>query len=128
MQRGTFSTLSYLLATSLLQLGCVVLMALCAIGPAYAIGDGPWSAFGNVVFALWSGMFAFEAAGQLLGVMALSYPVLGMLAYLGLWASAFLFSGFFVAARAVAWPLRGACVGDACAPSSRRHARTPQVA
>merc|ERR1719378_465438 len=86
----------------------MLLLALAAIGvPAYAIAAFNAASFVQFVLAYAVFLWGFECLAQLLSLVA--NPLLGMLTYLNLWFTAFLFAGAFLPASDVIWPFRALC-------------------
>jgi len=103
---GIYSCWSYLLANAIVQIPFIFLLSLCSIGISlYAMLDYDPAQFGLMLvlyaFALWS----FEQFAQLCSILVKNF-LIGMLIFVCIWFTSFLFAGFFNKAEDIPWPLR----------------------
>jgi hypothetical protein len=105
IKNGMVTPFSYVLAKSVLQVPIMFIWAVFALGQAYAIMDYYVANFGlmMVIFACY--IYAWEAMAELLSV-AFENPLLGMMQFMGLWFSAFLYGGFLIPGEDIYWPLK----------------------
>lgn len=104
VKNGMYSPLAYTLSGVLVQLPFMVLVALFAIVPAFAIGGWRFDHFGAFLLAFAVSMWAWESLAQLLALI--SNPILGMLSYVGSWTAGILFCGLVFRGEDCIWPLR----------------------
>lgn len=106
VQNGLVSARSYMLATMALEGPCMVILALCAmIVPLYGIAAGNVSGLVGIICVMTVQLWCFECVAQCVGVVVPHAPA-GMLAMLGYWIIAFLFSGSFLKPVFIIWPFR----------------------
>jgi hypothetical protein len=104
VKNGLISARSYMLATTMLEVPYMVILALSAmIIPLYGIGAGNVSGLVGTIFIMSVTLWCFECVGQFLAA-AFSHAPVGMLAMLFYWISAFLFSGGFLKPEFIIWP------------------------
>ena len=105
---GMYSPGAYVVAHTLLQIPLMVLLSLSAIGiPAYGIANFYLPQIVRMVAVYSLELWAFECIAQLFSLV--SNPLLGMLGFLCIWFSAFLFSGVMIPIDNVFWPIRASC-------------------
>jgi len=104
MKNGLYSAISYIVANTAVQLPMMIGIAVCACVPGYALGGFPWDNFLTFVLAYALNMFAFECIGQFCSLFA--NPIVGMLMFMNVWASAILFTGLVFRGEDVIWPFR----------------------
>merc|ERR1712032_901942 len=108
-KNGMYPMSAYFISNFVLQIPYMLLLALFAIGvPAYAIMGYPVPNFSLALVTMAAMIWSFECFGQLLGV-AFQNPLVGMLAAVGGWFSAFLFAGIFLQPEFIIWPFRVFC-------------------
>lgn len=84
----------------------MVILALCAmIIPLYGIAAGNASGLVGTICIMTVTLWCFECMAQCVGVVVPHAPA-GMLAMLGFWINAFLFSGGFLKPDFIIWPFR----------------------
>lgn len=105
-KNGMVSSISYLLAKTVLVIPIMFLFALFASGiPGFALQDMPAQSFGLSI-VLWSALiYVFECAAELLAV-AFDDPIMGMLQFMNLWFASFLFGGFLIPLKDLFWPFK----------------------
>eukprot|EP00965_Chrysotila_dentata_P172056 5677789-Pleurochrysis_carterae.AAC.3 len=104
---GMYSPAAVALANFLLQTPMTFVLGLVSALPTYAIGNLHWPSFA-AAWAVWSTcLWCFEGVAMFFSLVA--NPLLGMLMFMNVWFSSFLFSGMFVRIEDVIWPFRLAC-------------------
>jgi ABC-type multidrug transport system ATPase subunit len=109
VKNGMFGMDKFLLATMIIQIPVVFMLSICATGiPAFAIADfyAPNWFFITAMYTCM--LFCYESIARLLSVQ-FKNPLLGMLCYLNLWFSSFLFAGVMIPVDDVLWPFRVMC-------------------
>ena len=103
---GMYSPWAYIISNALLQVPFMVLLSLSALlVGAYGIALFEISGFGRMLLVFSAALWAFEAMAQAMGAL-FPNPLVGMLAYLFLWFTSFLFAGFFIVGEGIPWPLK----------------------
>ena len=106
VKNGMISPVSYLLANSILLVPVVFVLAATVLSVAgYGITDFNGERYGEMLAIYACLMLAFESLAQMLSV-AYSNPLMGMLSFMQLWFSSFLFSGLYIAISDIVWPFR----------------------
>jgi ABC-type multidrug transport system ATPase subunit len=106
VKNGMLSPIPYLLANSVLLIPVMFLLAIAAISVGgYGIIDFNGERYGEVMLIYACMMYAFESLAQMLSV-AFDNPLMGMLNFMQLWFSSFLFSGLFITIKDIVWPFR----------------------
>ena len=106
VKNGMVSLSSYIFANFILQIPIMILFAIFALGiPAYAIGNYYAGNFVYMILIFACGLYCWENFAQLFSV-AFPNPLLGMMQFMGIWFSAFLFGGFLIPDEDVVWPFR----------------------
>ena len=106
VKNGMISPVSYLLANSVLLIPVMFLLAASALSVAgYGIIDFNGERYGEMLLIYACLMYAFESLAQMLSV-SFSNPLMGMLNFMQLWFSSFLFSGMFIKITDIVWPFR----------------------
>lgn len=105
MRSGMYSPLSYVASTTLVQLPTLLCLSATICFVSFAIGGWPWDNFLTFVVMYACNLFVFESFAQLLAVL-FKNPIVGMLVYLGTWASSILFCGLVFKGSDVIWPFR----------------------
>jgi len=106
IKNGMCSPGAYLLAKSVLEIPLMFFFALCALGPAaYGLANFNGDDFILYVLIWTAAIYAWEAMAE---VLALSFqnPLFGMMQFMGLWFSAFLYGGFLIPGDDMVWPLK----------------------
>jgi len=103
---GMYHPLTYVIAQMSLQLPMLCILCFCALFPAvYPTANWEISQFWRVYPAYLLAFMSFEFLAEFLAV-ALANPLLGMLAFINVWFTAFLFCGILVNEQEVPWPVR----------------------
>lgn len=106
VKNGMVSPMSYLFANSVLQVPFMFLLGLSSLGiSAYAIIDYREEAFPKIWLLYSLGLYSFEAIAQTMAI-AFDNPIIGMLQFMSMWFSAFLFCGIFLPVDSIVWPFR----------------------
>jgi len=104
---GMYHPAADAIASWIVQLPMMFVLAVCSLVPVFVIGDLYWPNFGLALviyaFTFWS----FEGLGQMLAVGP--NVILGLFNFLNIFFAAFLFCGMFVDPADVVWPLRIFC-------------------
>ena len=106
VKNGMYSLYNYILSVFVLQVPAMFLLAIFSVGiPGFAIGN-MWSPKFFEIVSLYAALyFGYECIARCLSV-AFHNPLLGMLTYLNLWFTSFLFAGIMIPADEVIWPFR----------------------
>eukprot|EP00965_Chrysotila_dentata_P153054 5058133-Pleurochrysis_carterae.AAC.1 len=103
---GMYKPLTYVLAQFVLQLPMLAILSMLALVPAiYPISDWEVSQLWRSYTAYFLSLIAFEFMAELFAI-AFANPLVGMLNYVNMWFTAFLFSGILVTESDVPWPVR----------------------
>jgi ABC-type multidrug transport system ATPase subunit len=103
---GMYSPWAYVVSNALLQPPFMVLLSLAALPVgAYGVARFEIVGFGRMLAVFSAALWAFEAMAQAVGALFRN-PLAGMLVYLLLWFTSFLFSGFFIVGENIPWPLK----------------------
>lgn len=106
VKNGMVSSAAYLFANTVLQLPWMFLFGVFSLGAAgYGIGDWYGPHFGLVLIVYAFAIYCWEAFAQYFSVQ-FENPLMGMMSFMNIWFSAFLFGGFLVPPEEVVWPLR----------------------
>lgn len=106
---GMYSPGAYVLATTILQIPLMFVLAVGAIGvSAYGIANFNAAGFGEYWLIYTVTLWSFECIAQFCAVM-FENSLVGMLVYMNNWFSAFLFAGIMVPEEDVVWPFRVLC-------------------
>lgn len=105
IRAGMYATYSYVLSTSFVQAPALFLLSVLINVCSFGIGGWPWDNFITFVLMYAINLWIFDSFGQLLAVVFRN-PVIGMLAYLGVWSSAIVFCGLVFRGGDVVWPFR----------------------
>jgi len=109
VKNGLYRPLSYMMANVVLQIPFMIILSICSVTVSgYGIGNWSWENYPQLVIVYASGLFAFESIAQLFSVLCFD-PLLGMLNFMNVWFSAFLFAGIMVPREDVIWPFRLFC-------------------
>jgi ABC-type multidrug transport system ATPase subunit len=106
VKNGMYSSWAYLISSLTLQLPMLFILAVFAVGvPGFAI-CGMWSAnFIPIVCVYTVTYFSYECTARALSVV-FDNALLGMLSYLNIWFTSFLFAGLVIPEETVIWPFR----------------------
>jgi len=104
---GMYHPVAGALASWVIQVPMMFLLAAAAMIPLFIIGDLHWPNFPMAWLMYTLMLWAFEGLAQMLAVAP--NVVLGLFNYLGMYFTAFLFCGMFVDTADVIWPLRAFC-------------------
>lgn len=106
VKNGMYSSWAYLLSSLVLQLPMLFILAIFAVGvPGFGICS-MWSAnFIPIVCVYTSVYFSYECTARALSV-SFDNALLGMLSYLNIWFTSFLFAGLVIPEESVIWPFR----------------------
>lgn len=105
IRAGMYKAWSYAASTSLVQVPALFVLAMCINVAAFAVGGWPWDNFITFSLTITATLMFFDNLAQLLAV-AFVNPVLGMLAFLGVWSSSIIFCGLVFRGEDVVWPFR----------------------
>jgi len=106
---GFVTSKAFLAAKTLLQIPYMFLLTIFAMAiPAYGIGNFNTKGAPLMLLLYTATIWSFECMGEALGI-GLKNPLIGMLGIVGLWFTAFLFSGNFLDPEFVIWPFRVFC-------------------
>lgn len=106
IKNGMVDSVPYLFANSILQIPMLFLLAIAAISVSqYGIGNYNEDHYGQMLLLYGLTMYSYESIAQMLS-MAFDNPLLGMLQYVNLWFSSFLFCGLFLDIENITWPFR----------------------
>lgn len=106
VKNGMYALSSYLIASFLLQMPAMFVLAIFAIGiPGFAIGNMYAPNFGSIIALYTVLYFSYECIARCMSV-TFPNPLLGMLAYLNTWFTSFLFAGVMIPKDEVIWPFR----------------------
>ena len=104
MKNGMYSPVAYIIATTLVQLPMMLVLALCALVPGYAVGNWEWDGFVLMIFIYACNMWCFETMAQLFSLG--SNAIFGMFNYIQIWAIALMFNGIVFRGQDVVGVLR----------------------
>ena len=106
VKNGMMSPIPYLFANTILLIPVMFLLGVAALSvAAYGIIDFNGERYGDMLLVYACMMFAFESIAQMLSV-AFDNPLMGMLNFMQVWFSSFLFSGLFITIDDIVWPFR----------------------
>lgn len=106
VKNGMVQTLPYLLANSLLQIPVMFLFAIMSISvQEYGMINYNGKHYGQMMLLFALTMYCFESIAQLLAVV-FTNPLLGMLQFVNVWFSTFLFCGLFLPIKSIPWPFQ----------------------
>jgi len=109
IHNGMARTWAYIVSRALIQYPYMILLSFSALAvPGYAIFNFNVDGFAMSWLCLTVMLCGFEFMGESLGIM-FKNPLIGMLAAVGAWFFAFLFSGSFLNPDFVIWPFRVFC-------------------
>ncbi len=106
VKNGMYNLYTYIMSVLVLQIPAMWILALFAIGiPGFGIGN-LWAPKFFEIISLYAALyFSYECVARCLSV-AFPNPLLGMLSYLNIWFTSFLFAGVMIPADEVIWPFR----------------------
>ena len=106
VKNGMVTPLSYLISKTILEIPIMFLFGIVALGvSAYGISNY-YAPHMMIMVSIWSlSIYCWEAIAQ---VMALSFknPLLGMMQFMGVWFSGFLYGGFLIPGEDMVWPFK----------------------
>ena len=106
VKNGMYRLSGYLLSAFLIQIPAMFLLGLCAIGiPGFAIGNMYAGNFGLIISLYACALFSYECIARCFSV-AFPDPLFGMLSYMNVWFTSFLFAGVMIPEEKVIWPFR----------------------
>jgi len=106
VRNGVLFPSAYLLANFLLQAPLMFVLGVSALSVSgYAIGNWQSSQYG-VMLTVWAfSLWSYETCAQFLSIVT-TQPLLGMLLFLVVWFSSFLFNGILIDVDDVPWPFK----------------------
>ncbi len=106
VKNGMYSLSNYIFSVLALQVPAMWMLAIFAVAiPGFAIGN-MWAPKFIEIISLYAALyFSYECIARCLSV-AFPNPLLGMLTYLNIWFTSFLFAGVMIPADEVIWPFR----------------------
>lgn len=106
IKNGMINLKPYIIANTIVQVPMMLLFGLSVLPVAgYGIMAFDWQHFHWMWLIYALTMFCFESLAQLIGILCLN-PIIGMLIYISIWFSSFLFCGLVVSVQDIVWPLR----------------------
>jgi len=108
VRNGMVSPTSYYLANATIQVPAMFFLGFCALLPQYLFVDWTWSNIGLMLVVYSTTLLAFEAIAQLIAAV-IENALLGMMFYMNIWFTCFLFAGILVPVEDIIWPLRAFC-------------------
>jgi hypothetical protein len=106
---GMVKPLAYLVARTVLELPLMVVLSFCSVAISlYGMAGFDTDGMAGMIFLNASVLWAFESMAQCFSVQ-FDNPLLGMLQYVNMWFSAFLFADFFAPMNMIIWPFRLLC-------------------
>jgi len=105
IRAGMYRVISYVGSTSLVQIPALIVLSFAINVCAFGIGGWPWDNFVSFVLQYAINLWVFDSFAQLVAVAFLN-PVIGMLAYLGVWSTSIIFCGLVFRGGDVVWPFR----------------------
>ena len=109
VKQGMYSPGAYVIANTFLQIPMMFILAIVALSVGgYCVSLYHVPMYGQMVLLYACTLWTFESMAQLFAVQ-FPNPLLGMLQYMNLWFSAFLFCGIMVPEADVPWPMKMFC-------------------
>merc|ERR1712070_1035621 len=109
VKNGMYNVWAYLLISFLLQIPIMFVLAIFVDGiPGFAIANFYAPHFLEMTSMYAITLFSYECIARFLSV-AFDNPLMGMLNYLQIWFTSFLFAGVMIPEDMVIWPLRIFC-------------------
>jgi hypothetical protein len=106
VKNGMYSLSSYLIASAALQVPGMIMLALAAVGiPGFAIGNMWAPHFAEIISLYMCLYFSYECIARMYSVL-FDNPLMGMLGYMNVWFTSFLFAGIMIPEDQVIWPFR----------------------
>ena len=106
IKNGMVSPYSYVLAKTILEIPIMFAFALCALGvQAYLIMNFAPEGFGMMILIWAVSIYCWEAISEALAV-SFENPLMGMMNFMSIWFSAFLYGGFLIPGEDMIWPLK----------------------
>ena len=107
VNNGMYNPLASALASWVVQLPMMFLLALTSLLPMFVLGDLAWVSFPIILMLYAVTFWAFEGLAQMLSVF--SNVIYCLFGFLNMYFTTFLFCGMFVDFEDVVWPLRAFC-------------------
>lgn len=106
VKNGMVSPLSYLISKTILEIPIMFLFGIVALGvSAYGISNY-YAPNMMILVSIWSlSIYCWEAVAQVMS-MSFKNPLLGMMLFMGVWFSAFLYGGFLIPGEDMIWPFK----------------------
>mmetsp|Transcript_56160 Transcript_56160/g.111487 ORF Transcript_56160/g.111487 Transcript_56160/m.111487 type:complete len:1121 (-) Transcript_56160:482-3844(-) len=104
---GMYHPVAAAIASWMVQVPMMFVLAACSLVPTFVIGDLHWPNFPMAWLIYAITFWAFEGLAQMLSVAP--NAILGLVNFLNMFFTAFLFCGMFVDVADVIWPLRTFC-------------------
>jgi ABC-type multidrug transport system ATPase subunit len=109
VKNGMYSMNAFLAAAFVLQIPVMFVLALFAVGiPGFAIGNFYAPNFLPIIAVYTCILFTYESIARCFSV-AFENPLLGMLNFMQVWFTSFLFAGVMIPESMVIWPFRIFC-------------------
>ena len=106
IQNGMVSPFSYFFAKTILEIPIMFIFAFAALGvSAYGLMNFEPAGFTMMILVWTSSIYCWEAISETLA-LAFVNPLLGMMMFMGIWFSAFLYGGFLIPGEDMIWPLK----------------------
>jgi len=103
---GMYGLFSFILVQLIIQIPMLFILSIVAIFPAsFGIGNWPWESFAPLLFVYTCKLWAIERMAM---TCCIGVPdvLLGLLQFMNLWFSCFIFNGIAVPRGDVIWPFR----------------------
>ena len=104
---GMYHPLAAAIASWIVQVPMMFLLALCSLVPTFTIGALHWPNFPMAWLIYAIAFWSFKGLAQMVAVAP--NAIIGLVMFLNLFFTAFLFCGMFVDVDDVVWPLRAFC-------------------
>ena len=105
IRAGMYKAYSYVLSITLVQVPALIVLAAAINICAFAIGGWPFDNYLTSILVFAINLMVFDSLAQLLAIL-FKNPVIGMLAFLGVWSSSIVFCGLVFRGGDVIWPFR----------------------
>jgi len=99
-----YHVLTYVCATTLIQLLAFVVMAALALLPGYAFGAWDWASYGQLLLLSTTYIWVYECLGSLFALI--DDPKLGFMLFAPIMGATFWFAGIVLRGDDLIWPLR----------------------
>jgi len=104
IRNGMYSTASYTVSNTLVQLPWMFALAVLTSIPAFLICGLEWANFGTTVVIYATNLFACDSLAQVCSLC--SNPLIGVFLYVNAWSIGIVFNGLIFRITDVFWPLR----------------------